>query len=289
MVRLFYIYKRIVKGISLRPWGSFLTLIACWFAVFQLSFVLYTVTLAGKATLIPGTNSTVMAYLEGSLQESAVQSLKERLVVLEGVSRVSYISRDDGLLRMKQWLGAENPLIEGLDPMILPDAFEIRVKPSYASKIETLIKNLREIPAIEDIRCHKGLVGIIAGSYHTILFAGLFLALVVIVCLTLVIFLSVRVGIMTRRQEIEVLNLLGANKGFLFAPYIIEAALYGLVGSLLASLTAWALAGYFLSQMPVVQNLISPPGINNLLAMVVFACLCSVSGAVFAIRRSLDA
>ena len=289
MVRLLYIYKRIAKGISQRPWGSLLTLIACWFAVCQLSVVFYTVSIAGRAALIPGTNSTVMAYLEGNPQQSTIQSLQERLLVLEGVSRVSYISRDDGLLRMKQWLGSENPLIEGLDSKILPDAFEITVKPSYVGKVDTLMEKLRKISAIEDVRCHKGLIGFIAGAYHSIVFAGFFISLVVIVCLALVLFLSIRVGIMTRRQEIEVLNLLGAGKGFLFAPYIIEAALYGLVGSVLASLTAWAATGFLLWCIPVLFGIISPPNINQIIAMIVFACLCSVSGAVLAIRKSIDA
>ncbi|MBN2299317.1 MAG: hypothetical protein JXM72_12025 [Deltaproteobacteria bacterium] len=289
MVRLLYIFKRIATGVHLRPWGSFFTLIACWFALSQLSVVICTVNLAGRAALIPGTNSTVMAYLRGDQQQSTILSLQERLLVMEGVSRVSYIPRDEGLIRMKQWLGCENPLIEGLDPEILPDAFEIGVKPSYVGKMETLMEKLREIPSIEDVRCHKGILGRIAGAYHSIVFAGLFMALVVIICLALVLFLSIRVGIITRSQEIEVLNLLGAGRGFLFAPYIIEALLYGLAGSILASLTAWASTLYLLSRIPVLLGIVSPPGINQLLVMIVFACLCSVTGAILAIRRSIDA
>ncbi len=289
MVRLFYICKRIATGVHLRPWGSFLTLVACWFALFQLAFVFCTITLAERAALMPGANSTVMAYLKGDQQQSTIESIKERILAMEGVSRAGFISRGEGFERMKQWLGDDNPMIQGLDPEILPDAFEIRVKPSYAGNIETLTKELREIPAVDDVRCDRGLVGMIAGAYHSIVFAGISLALVVVVCLGLVMFLSVRVGIMTRNQEIEVLNLLGAGRGFLFAPYIIEAVVYGLAGSILASLSAWGAVSYLLYRLPVLSGIVSPPGTSQFFAMAAFACLCSVSGAVLAIRRSIDA
>ena len=289
MVRLFYICKRIATGIHLRPWGSFLTLVACWFALFQLAIVFCTVTLAGRAALMPGTSSTVMAYLRGNQQQSAIESIRERILVMEGVARASYIPRGEGLERMKQWLGDDNPMIEGLEPEILPDAFEIKVKPSYAANIETLVQELRRIPAIDDVRCDRGLVGIIAGAYHSIVFTGMFMALVALVCLGLVMFLSVRVGIMTRSQEIEVLNLLGAGRGFLFAPYIIEAVVYGAAGSILASLSVWGAVSYMVFRLPVLSGFVAPPGTGLFFAMTAFACLCSVSGAVLAIRRSIDA
>jgi cell division transport system permease protein len=289
MVKLLYIFKRIATGTKLRPWGSLLTLIACWFAVFQLCVVLYTITVANRAALMPGTNSTVMAYLQGRPQQAVIQAIQEKISLINGVSDVSFIPHGQGFERMKQWLGSDSPLIDGLDAEILPDAFEIKIRPQYAGEIESLVKHLRDIPNIEDVRYHKGLIGYIAGAYHTILLAGIFVALVVIVCLGLVIFLSVRVGIMTRSREVEVLNILGAGKTFLFAPYVIEAALYGIVGSMLALITAQGSIGYIISHLPVLYGIVSPMNIHHVIAMIVFACLCSISGAVLAIKRSIDA
>ncbi len=289
MVNIFYIFRRITSGIRMRPFGSLLTMIACWFAICQLCFVLYAITLAHRATQVPGTNSTVMAYLEGTQQQPVVLATQEKITLIEGVSQVRYIPRGEGLHRMKQWLGAENPLIQGLDPDILPDAFEIRIGPQYVSEIETLVERLQEIPSIEDVRYHRGLIGCIAGAYHTIVLAGLFIAAVVLVCLGLVLFLSVRVGIMTRHREIEVLNILGAKRSFLSAPYIIEAGLYGATGALLALMTVRASMGYVMSHVPALSDTISPLSADTALAVIVFACGCSMLGAVLAIRRSIDA
>ena len=289
MARIIYIFKRIATGMRLRPWGTFFTLIACWFAVCQLLFVLFAVIIANRATLIPGTNSTVMAYLEGTQQQPTIQAIQEKISLLDGVSQVEFIARGEGLLRMKQWLGSDNPWIEGLDADILPDAFEIKIKTNYVGEVENLVRNLHNIGTIEDVRYNKGLIGYIAGAYHTILLAGFFIALVVVVCLGMVLFLSVRVGIMTRRQEIEVLNILGAEKAYLYAPYIIEAVLYGIIGSALALITIQASIGYTVIRIPVLYGIVSPLNMHQIFAIFALACLFCVAGAVLAIKRNIDA
>lgn len=289
MARLVYIFKRIGTGLRLRPWGSMLTLMACWFAVCQLFLVLFAVIIANRATLIPGTNSTVMAYLKAPQQQATVQTIKEKISLIDGVSHVEFIPRGEGLLRMKQWLGPDNPWIDGIDADILPDAFEIKIKTSYTGEIETLARKVGEIDAIEDVRYNKGLIGYIAGAYHTIVLAGSFIALVVIVCLGTVLFLSVRVGIMTRTQEIEVLNILGAEKTYLYAPYIIEALLYGIIGSALALITIQASISYIISRIPVLYGIVVPLNLHQGIGIFALACLFCISGAVLAIKRNIDA
>lgn len=289
MVRLFYIFKRIATGTRLRPWGSIFTLVACWFAVCQLFLVIFAVIIAGRATLIPGADTSVMAYLKDTQQLFVIQSMKEKIALIDGVSHVEFIPRGEGLLRMKQWLGSDNPWIEGLEADILPDAFEIRIRPQLVEDMESLAGRLRKIPNIEDVRYHTGLVGNIAGAYHTIVFTGVFIALVVIVCLSMVLFLSIRVGIMTRQREIEVLNILGAGRAFLYAPYIIEAACYGIISSVLALMSVHASIGYIAGRLPVLYGIISPLSIHQVFAMMVFVCLFCVTGAVLAIKRNTDA
>lgn len=273
----------------LRPWGSFFTLVSCWFAVCQLFLIIFVILLANKATLIPGTNTSVMAYIKDAQQASVIQSMQDKIALIDGVSHVKFIPRSEGLLRMKQWLGEDSPWMEGLDADILPDAFEINIKPRFAADVESLATMIRAIPGIEDVRSHTGLVGSIAGAYHTILIAGFGVALVIIACLGIVLFLSIRVGIMTRDKEIEVLNILGAKKSFLYAPYIIEAFCYGLVSSVLALITVRVFIRYITDHLPVLYAVIPSLDVRCLVVMTVFVCLFCVSSAVLVINRNSDA
>lgn len=288
MIRWLYILKLLFRGVRRRPWGSLFTFIAWWFALCQLILVLHTVTIAKQVKMIRGTTSTMIAYVAGSQQGRTIDGIKAKIMVMEEVQGVVYIPRQSGLDRLKQWMGSDNPLIEGLDPSVLPDAFEITVKPFHAGKIEKITEKIHAIPGIEDVRYDKGILGYIADAYQYILVSGGVIAGIVIVSLSLVIFLSIRVSIVTRSQEIEVLNLLGAQNSFLYAPYLIEALIYGVGGALTAlAFTRWAVM-YIVSRAPVLGGFLAGLPIRESVSIVVFSCLLSLLGAYLAIRQSID-
>jgi cell division transport system permease protein len=289
MIRLYYVFKLIVRGLRLRPWGSILTLIACWFALCQLSLLLYTVDIADRASMMPATSGTMIAYLRDGTSQTHITELEKALRGFTEVSQVQFIPRQLGLERMKKWLGPDSSMVEGVDPGILPDAFEITLKREYSSQVDSIAAKVNKIPGVDDVRYRRGLIGYIAGSYTAIALCASMVAAIVVVCLSLVIFLSIRVGIVSRRQQIEVLSLLGAQYLFIYAPYLIEAGSYGLLGSGAALLTASAGVAYLHTHFPALQPLVRPLGVIQVAGVLFFACLCSIFGALLAIKRSIDA
>jgi cell division transport system permease protein len=288
MIRIYYIFKLIMRGLRMRPWGSLLTFFSCWFALCQLSLVLYGVDIAAKASEMPATSGTMIVYLKNGTPQSRVAVVEKNLRRFIEVSQVKFISRQAGLERMKEWLGPDSSMVEGVDPNILPDAFEITLKKEYSDKVADVAGKMVRVPGVDDARYHKGLMGYIAGSYNSIAIAGSLIAAVVIICLSLVIFLSIRVGIVSRKQEIEVLNLLGGQYLFIYAPYLIEAAAYALLGSAAALFTASIAVKYIHAGFPALQSIIQPFGMNQTLGVLFFAFLCSILGALLAIKRSIN-
>ena len=288
MIKIYYIFKLIVRGLRLRPWGSILTLVSCWFALCQLALVLYAVDIADRASMMPATSGSMIAYLREGTPEPRITEIEKTFLAMDEISRVQFIPRQQGLQRMKQWLGPDSSMVEGVDPSILPDAFEITLKTEYGGKVASLAAKVALTPGIDDVRYRKGLIGYIAGSYTSITLAASLVAGIVVVCLSLVIFLSIRVGIVSRRQEIEVLGLLGAQYLFIYAPYLIEAGTYGLLGSGAALLTTSGVVGYIHAHFPALQALVRPLGIHQVAGVLFFACLCSIFGALLAIKRSTD-
>ncbi len=288
MIRWLYILKLLFRGVYRRPWGSLFTFVAWWFALCQLILVLHAVTIAMQVKMIRGTTSTMIAYLAGAQQDGFPETIRAKIAAMREVEGVVFIPRQSGLDRLKGWLGSESPLLEGLDSSILPDAFEITVKPAYAGRIDGIVRRLHGIPGVEDVRYDKGILGHIADAYQSILISGAVVALVVTVSLCLVIFLSIRVSIFTRRKEIEVLNLLGAQRSFLYAPYLIEGLVYGIGGAVLALLvTEWA-AGYIVSQAPLLRGILTVLEPGDIAAIIAASCFLSLLGALLAIKQSID-
>ncbi len=288
MVRILYIFKLMFRGMRRRPWGTLFTFIAWWFALCQLIMVSHTVMIAKHVRDIRGTTSTMIAYIEDRQQQPAIDSIKSRISSMGEVSDVVFIPRDSGLDRLKKWLGEDNPLIDGLDPKVLPDAFEITVQPLYAGQIESIVRKVRGIHGIEDVRYDRGILGYVADAYQSILISGGMIASIVIISLCLLIFLTIRVSIVMRRQEIEVMNLLGAHGFFLFAPYLLEALMYGMVGALLALVSMEGALQYILSRAPALRGILSMLQLREIIILAASSSCVSLLGAYMAIRQSID-
>ena len=289
MIRFYYILKLIMRGLRLRPWGGLLTLVSCWFALCQLSVVFYTVNVADQISAMPATSGSMIVYLKDSTSHARITQMEEALRAMGAVSKVLYIPRQSGLDKMKQWLGAQSPLVEGVDPRILPDAFEITLKREYADKVAVIAQTIGKLAGVGDVRYRKGLIGSIAGSFSRIVFGASVLGAIMVICLALVIFLSIRVGIISRKQEIEVMGMLGANYLFIYAPYLIEAGTYGFLGSIAALATTGIGIAYLQIHFTSLQEFLRPMDTCQAATVVFFACFCSILGALLAIKRSIDA
>ncbi|HQO80536.1 MAG TPA: permease-like cell division protein FtsX [Deltaproteobacteria bacterium] len=288
MIRLFYILKLLGRGFSRRPWGGFITLVACWFAVCQLIMVFHAVSFTGRAKTVRGTTSTIMAYLAGRPDEVAIGSVRERIAAMSEVASVEFVPRGSGLVRLKQWLGPEDSLVKDIDPDILPDAFEIGLKPEHTGSIEDVAARIGTISEVEDVRYDRGILGSIAEAYYMVLISGMVLALIVVLSLSLVVFLSIRVGMISRRREMEVLHLLGAGRFFLCAPYFMEAFVYGVGGAVLALLAMEGALAFLVAEAPVLGSLLPPLHTHQMIFVVALPGFLSLLAAHLAIKRSID-
>lgn len=279
--------RLIGRGISLRPWGSLLTLVACWFALTQLLLVIFAVLIAGRTTLLPGTTGSMVAYLSDTVEQESAQVIREKIAELPEISGMVSIPREEGLQRIREWLGPGSSLTDGLDPSVLPNALEIKIKPQHEGEIARIAAAVEKIPGVGDVRYHRGILASIAGAFRTILASSVVISAVVIVCLSLVIFLSVRVGIILRRQEIEVLTILGARDSYLYAPYLLEAGMQALVGAALALAGVDLFITYLHARSDLCAELIPEVSLIHVVGVMSFACLCSLAGAVLALRKSI--
>lgn len=289
MIRLYYIFKLIMRGLRLRPWGSVLTLVACWFALCQLTIIFYAVDIADRVSTMPATSGSMVAYLKDGIPRQRIADLESELRAMRGVSQVTFISRETGLRKMKEWLGPQSSMVDGVDPQILPDAFEITLQREHAQNVAAMAAKISSRPGIDDVRYRKGLIGYISGSFTQILAGASAIGAIVVVCLALVIYLSIRVGIVSRKQEIEVMGMLGANYLFMYAPYLIEAGTYGLLGTGAALATTSMTISLLHVNYSALQTIIRPLDATQVVGVLFFACSCSIIGALLAIKRSIDA
>lgn len=122
---------------------------------------------------------------------------------------------------------------------------------------------------------------------------GIIVSAVFVFISTLIIFNTIRMAIFNRREEIQMMKLIGAEKSFIRGPFVVEAVVYGFIGALIATgigagllmFTAPSLAIYFTVQ-PTIDILTYYAGFV-LLSMIIIGAIIGIISSLLATRRYL--
>lgn len=235
----------------------------------------------------------VTVYFDKELSPQEQTDIRNRIQSLPGTSKVSWISRDEALRRFKGRLKGQETLLEGVRPEVLPTSFEIALKKSNRSSdaVEAYVSRLKTVPGIGEIQYGEEWVR----RFNTFLtFMRLVGALVGGFLLVAVIFIvsnTIRLTIYARRDELEVMSLVGATRLFIKMPFLIEGLLQGVAGGLLSLILVVAVyqlflhnAGNFLTFNPATSGLAFLP-VELMLGLVLAGALLGVLGSLTSLRR----
>jgi len=152
------------------------------------------------------------------------------------VSKVTEVSEEEAFAEFKDQFKDQPDLYKDLDKGVLPASVQIQLKdPGTANQVAEKLK--QEGFTEDDLSYPQQTIDRL-NSVTSVVIWGLYGAtLLFLIASVLLISNAIRLSIFARRQEIEVMKLVGASDGFVRTPFVLEGLLQGLVGSLLAALT----------------------------------------------------
>jgi len=181
----------------------------------------------------------VVVYLRDDARQSEIDLLLTELADFDEVRRVSYVSKRDALERAREELPEFGELFSDAEVNPLPQSLEVELRPGERSSevIERVTMAATGYPFVEEARYGREWVDRLfalrrIGAASTAVLGSAF-ALVA----ALIIGTALRIAIFARRDEIYVMRLVGAKNGFIRRPFLLEGAIAGLVGGVVA----WAL------------------------------------------------
>lgn len=149
------------------------------------------------------------------------------------VANIEFVPRDTALQQLKQSTGLAD-VIGGLERNPLPDAFIIHPKPSDALTLEALRNEIGNLPKIEQSQLDSAWAYKLEALLKFADLAVLILASLLSLALIAITFNTIRLQILTQRDEIEVAKLIGAANSFIRRPFLYFGALQGLLGGIAA-------------------------------------------------------
>lgn len=219
-----------------RHWGlSLLTLLTAASVLYILGFAaLFAMNMRYMISRIEGA-LVIQAYMKrGETADQALQLVRSSPLV----STLRVISPEEALGRLRAKLGNQAQAVTLLGENPLPWSLEIQVQ--RAEHISPLVRDLMVLPSIEEVLYAGKLVERLATiSRASSAVSGVILLLTLLIS-TLVIFNTIRIAIYSRKDEIEVMLLIGATASYISLPFVLQGMMLGAGGALLAVFGLWS-------------------------------------------------
>lgn len=235
------------------------------------------------------------AYLDKNLEPGALQDLLKRVETMPEVERVRHISQEQAWRDFQTALGAQSGLLEGLPRDVLPASLEISLKPAQRDSpvVEKLAERLKQEKAITIVEYPQewverlGLI-VLAVEWAKWIFGGaLFLATFFIVGST------IKLAMLASRDEIEIMQLVGASEELIQAPFVIEGMIQGVVAGMIAVTLLWLVYISLRNEMPSLGGFLAPLGqlqfldLNRIAMLLAAGWLLGAAASVISLRRFL--
>jgi cell division transport system permease protein len=235
----------------------------------------------------------ISLFLAMDAKASDIDALRQLLETHPSVAGAEFVPRDRALEQLKQSTGLAD-VIGGLERNPLPDAFIVTPKPGEAQSLDRLHSELAQLPKVELAQLDSAWAYKLEALLKFGRLAVLILAGLLSLALVAVTFNTIRLQILTQRDEIEVSRLIGATDGFIRRPFLYFGALQGLLGGLTAwliittSLTLLNRPLGELSRLYATQFTLQPLGLGDSLSLLLFSLYLGWVGAWLSVAHHLS-
>lgn len=181
----------------------------------------------------------VSVYLNNSVSQSQTQIILKQLMHQPNVAAVSYLSKQQALKVYEQQNASNPQLIQAVNEASNPLPPTIIIKPIDLNKLQS-IRDFLEQPSIKSLQSsppsYSGqeelAINRISHAASVLQEIGIIAVVVFAVVSVLIIFNTIQMAIFNRRDEIQIMRLLGAGKWYIRGPFIVESLIYGIISAI---------------------------------------------------------
>jgi cell division transport system permease protein len=204
-------------------------------------------------------SAQLSVYLTDGVTAAERETIERTLAPGSVVASVQFVSKADALARFKKTFSDLTSTIDGLGENPLPASFEVQLLGGANSAVDLLVAELRQLPGVADVRYDREWLARLVAAIDVIRLVGGVLGVMLTLAAALTVANVVRLGLFARRDELDIMELVGAPRAYVRGPFIMEGTLQGGLGALVALLALGvvflALRGRYLVPLATAINL----------------------------------
>jgi cell division transport system permease protein len=248
--------KRVIRDILANGFLNAVTVVTIALSVLIVSaFVLFIIN-ANDMLNLWTKGIRMMAYLEPGTPPARIEALEHEIRRLPGVSELELVSKEEGLNRLKQQLKHQSSLIEDLRENPLPDAYEIRVDERLTRETyETLAGKIERLRGVGSVEFGKAWLSRFANFFNLFKIATYALGCLFFLAAVFFVANTIRLVLYSRREEIEIMRLVGASEGFIKDPLYLQSLVLGALGGFMGMAVLFVIYTFISSRIEPYEEL----------------------------------
>lgn len=199
----------------------------------------------------------IMVYLEDRAVAATVADLERQLRGDRAVAALHFISKEQALGEFRAQFPSDSHLLEGLGQNPLPASFVVTLNPPFRSPdaVKRWAERISVLPGVEKVDYNQDWIDALSTIIRSIELVAIGIGLILSAAAVTIIANTIRLTLFARRDEIAILQLIGATKTFIRIPYLLEGAVLGGLGSACSLFMLKALYELFRHQMQTTGRL----------------------------------
>ena len=196
----------------------------------------------------------LMVYLKPGITEAVLPNIQHEINGLYGVRNSVFISQNEALKRLKDQMKRQGSLFQNLQENPLPDAFEVSLIASSQSgeKVETLATRLEALPSVDGVEYGQKWLERFANVFELFRLTGYAMGGLFFMAAVFIVANTIRLVFYSRRDEIEIMRLVGAEDSFITGPFYVQGLIQGVLGGMIGLAALFAM--FFLISSNVEQG-----------------------------------
>ncbi|MBI2596827.1 ABC transporter permease [Candidatus Daviesbacteria bacterium] len=233
----------------------------------------------------------VIAFFKEGTTDSDISTIENALKQDPRVINTKFVSKEEALKKYQRDNKNDPMLLELVTANILPPSIEVSTK--NPEDLSAIAQILTKEPVIEQTFIPKDVIRNLTYFTTTVRLIGSAIVIFLLIFSLLIILMIIGFKIRIRRNEIEIMRLLGASTSFIRNPFILEGVFYGLIGAILAWVVSYGILWYFTPFLQGYLGEVRLLPVNPYFMLILLgtnlliACFVGALGSFGAVRRYL--